>query len=163
MCNMPEALSVGTDWRLLGCAYVKFCVTRDEQNQRLLERHPFDLSASVGRLAFTVTEEVFFPRVFGVEIHCSYRVVENFRRRDPDFGAAWVRRCYYRRQGLGLTLRPIHRSRQVAGDIARMLCSSWAHDHRHDDPSVLVCDIVPAMLSDLCASLCHSSEPPTDP
>ncbi|MET9360415.1 hypothetical protein ABZX93_05850 [Streptomyces sp. NPDC006632] len=160
---MPEALSVGTDWRLLGCAYVKFFVTRDHHNQRLLERHPFDLSTSIGRLAFTVTDEVLFPGVFGVETYCSYRVVDSLRRRDPDFGAAWLRRCRYRRQGLGLTVRPIHQSRQVAADIARMLCSSWAHQHCAEDSSVRVCNIVPTMLSDLCTSLCHSGEHPTDP
>lgn len=163
MRDMPEATSVGTDWRLLGCAYVQFFITNDKTNQQLLESHPFDLSASIGRLAFTVTEEVFFPKVFGVETHCSYRVVDNLRRRDPDFGAAWVRRVRYRRQGLGLTVRPVRRSRHVAAEIARMLCASWTHQHNASEPSVLVCDIVPAMLEDLRSALCHSSEHPTDP
>lgn len=163
MRDVTEAMSVGSDWRLLGCAYVQFFVTRDRESQRLLEKHPFDLSASIGRLAFTVTEEVYFPSVFGVGVHSSYRAVDSLRRCNADFGAAWVHRVRYRRQGLGLTVRPVSRSRQVAGDIARMLCSSWAHQHRHDEGSVLVCDIVPAMLSDLRAALCHSSEYPTDP
>lgn len=163
MRNMPEALSVGTDWRLLGCAYVKFVVTRDQENQHLLERHPFDLSVSVGRLALIVSEEVYFPGAFGVETFCSYRFVDHLRRRDPEFGAAWVRRCRYRRQGLGLALRPISRSRHVARNIARMLCASWPHQHCPENTSALVCDIVPAMLSDLCTALCHSSESPTDP
>lgn len=158
---MPEALSNGTDWRLLSCAYVKFLITRDIANQRLLECQPFDLSVSVGRLAFATTEEVFFPSVFGVDTGCSYRAVENLRRHDPDFGAAWFRRGCYRRQGKGLTLRPVQRSRRVAADVARMLCASWSHQHRSDTASVMVCDIVPAMLSDLCTQLCHSGEPPT--
>ncbi|MFJ3270970.1 hypothetical protein [Streptomyces sp. NPDC086776] len=160
---MPEAMSVGTDWRLLGCAYVKFFVTRDQENQLLLERHPLDLSVSIGRLALTVAEEVYFPGVFGVETFCSYRFVDHLRRRDPEFGAAWVRRCRYRRQGLGLALRPVSRSRQVASDIARMLCASWAHQHCPENASVRVCDIVPAMVADLCTALCHSSEHPADP
>ncbi|MGW1180177.1 hypothetical protein [Streptomyces drozdowiczii] len=160
---MPEATSVGTDWRLLGPAYVKFLITNDRASQRLLESHPFDLSASVGRLAYTVAEEVFFPKVFGVEIDSSYRAVEYLRRTDPAFGAAWVRRRRYRRQGLGLTARPVHRSRQVAGDVARMLCASWAHKHNPHHPTIQVCDIVPVMLEDLQAGLCHSSEHHTDP
>ncbi|MFF1693096.1 hypothetical protein ACFVXC_05640 [Streptomyces sp. NPDC058257] len=160
---MPEAASVGTDWRLLGCAYVRFFITNDKVNQRLLESHPFDLSASVGRLAFTVIEEVLFPEVFGVETNSSYREVDSLRRRDAEFGAAWLRRVRYRRQGLGLTLRPIRRSRHVAADIARMLCASWAHQHSPHHPTVKVCDIVPVMLDDLRSGLCCSSEYPTDP
>ncbi|MFJ4739106.1 hypothetical protein [Streptomyces sp. NPDC088775] len=162
---MPEALSVGTDWRLLGCAYVKFLATRDELNQLLLERNPFDLSVSMGRLAFAVTEEVFFPRVFGVDTCCSYRAVDTLRRHDPAFGAAWVQRSRYRRQGLGLglTLRPVRRSRHVAADVARMLCFSWAHEHRPDGPSALACDIIPTMLTDLCTMLRHLGGHPTDP
>ncbi|MEW1922228.1 hypothetical protein [Streptomyces sp. NPDC088360] len=160
---MPEATSVGTDWRLLGCAYVQFFVTCDKPNQRLLERHPFDLSTSMGRLAFTVTEEVYFPSVFGVGIDSSYRAVDSLRRLDPNFGAAWVHRARYRRQGLGLTVRHISRSRQVAADIARMLCSSWAHVHDDHRGSARVCDIVPVMLCDLRSALCHSSEESTDP
>ncbi|MFD9815163.1 hypothetical protein [Streptomyces sp. NPDC059080] len=161
MRKTPEAPS-GTDWRLLGCAYTKFLITRDQENQHLLERHPFDLSVSIGRLAFVVAEEIYFPRTFGVETHCSYRVVDDLRRSDPDFGVAWLQRVRYRRQGLGLTLHPIRRSRHVAADIARMLCSSWAHQHQAGESLVMVCDIVPAMLSDLCTMLCHSSEYPTD-
>ena len=163
MRNMPEATSVGTDWRLLGCDYVRAFITNDKANQHLMEAHPIELSVSIGRLAFTVTEQVFFPMVFGVETHCSYRAVEYLRRRDPEFAAAWVRRIRYRRQGLGLTMRPISRSRHVSADIARMLCRSWAHQHDTGEPSVLVCDIVPAMLEDLCSGLCHPSEHPTDP
>lgn len=163
MPHIPEALSVGTDWRLLGCAYVKFFVTRDYQNQRLLERPRIDLSVSIGRLAVAVAEEIYFPRVFGVEPHCSYRAVDRLRQRDSGFDAAWNLRRRYRRQSLGLTLCSVSRSRQVAADIATMLCNSWAHLHCPDDTSVLVCDIVPTMLSDLCTRLCRSSEHPTDP
>lgn len=164
MRHMSDAKSaVGTDWRLLGCSYVQVFVTHDDSSRRLLERRPLDLSLAIGRLAFIVAEEIYFPSVFGVETHTSYRAVESLRRHDPDFGAAWVRRACYRHQGLGLTLRPISRSRRVAGDIARMLCSSWAHQHDPARSSVRVCDIVPAMLLDLHAMLCHSSDAPTDP
>lgn len=163
MPHKPEALSVGTDWRLLGCAYVRFFVTRDYQNQLLLERPRIDLSVSVGRLAVAVAEEVYFPRVFGVEPNCSYRAVDRLRLRDSEFDAAWGLRRRYRRLSLGLTLCPVTRSRQVAADIATMLCSSWAHLHSPTDSSVLVCDIVPTMLLDLCTRLCRSSEYPTDP
>lgn len=163
MRDMMEAVSVGSDWRLLSCAYVKFLVTRDHQNRRLLERHPMDLSVSVGRLAFTVIDEVYFPYAFGVETDSSYRAVDSLRRTNPEFGAAWVRRHRYRRQGLGLTLRHIQRSRHVGADIARMLCASSAHLHRADNPSVLGCDLVPVMLFDLSTRLCRSGEHPTDP
>jgi hypothetical protein len=160
---MPEAVSVGTDWRLLGCAYVQFFVTKDRTNQRLLESHPFDLSASVGRLAYAISEEVFFPKVFGVETDSSYRAVESLRHHDPAFGAAWLRRARYRRQGLGLTLAPKRRSRHVAADIARMLCASWAHAHDPQQHAFQVCDIVPVMLDEIRSGLRHSSEYPTDP
>ncbi|WNI17656.1 hypothetical protein [Actinacidiphila sp. ITFR-21] len=160
---MTEALSVGTDWRLLGCAYVKFFVARDHRNQRLLERHPHDLSASMGRFAFAVTEEVFFPAVFGVEPLCSYQVVDDLRRRNPDFGAAWFRRCRYRRQAQGVAMCPVLRSRHVAMEVSRMLLTSWAYTNHPVDGPVRLRDIVTPMLSDLCAKLCHSSEHPTDP
>ncbi|MEV6309954.1 hypothetical protein AB0M10_15315 [Streptomyces sp. NPDC051840] len=163
MPHTSHAFSTGTDWRLLGCAYVKFLITRDVASQRLLETQSFDLSVSVGRLAYVTAEEVYFPAVFGVDTMRPYREVDRLRRRDSAFGAAWARRTRYRRQGMGLALRPVHRSRAAATDVARMLCASWAHQHRTPGQSGLVCDIAPAMLSDLCTRLCQMGEPPTVP
>ncbi|MFF8283311.1 hypothetical protein ACF06W_11380 [Streptomyces albus] len=158
-----EMMSVGTDWRLLGCAYVDFFVQQEKESLRLLEEHPLDLSISLGRLAYVVTDQVLFPCVYGVPTDTSYQVVDALRRADPEFGAAWVRRSRYRRQGMGITMRPVRRSRRCATDIARMLCRSWAHEHDTPKGKILVCDIVPAMLHDLRLKLCHLSEDPADP